>query len=68
VSQSAGGKKKSNGADLVELEEEGGALEDFFGQLWYVPVVSPSLGGQVRVRHRGLPGNGDSLVRICKDF
>jgi hypothetical protein len=68
VSRSAGGKKKSNGVDLVELEEEGGAVEDFFGQLWYIPAVSPSLGGQVRVRHRGLPGNGDSLVWIRKDL
>jgi len=49
VARSAGAGKTNNGAHLVGLEEEGGAVEDFFGQLWFIPSDPPSPGGHVRV-------------------
>ena len=68
MARSAGAGKTNNGADLAGLEEEGGAVEDFFGQLWFIPSDSPSPGGQVRVRHHGLHRDGGDLVWIRKDL
>jgi hypothetical protein len=53
VSRSAGAEKTNNGANLARLEEEGGVVEDFFGQLCFIPFDSPSPGDQVRVPHHG---------------